>query len=91
MTAETSETEVQVSFQCPWRVFEVGVFVGEVDAAGVANLPVDDDNFAMVAVVMKAAEAGIEFVGRSAVNADGSEITVIAGGEGEKCCQCRRT
>ncbi len=76
------ETEASV-FPMPVESFEVGVFVGEVDAAGVANLPVDDDNFAMVAVVMKAVEAGIEFVGRSAVNADGFEITVIAGGEGE--------
>lgn len=51
--------------------FEVGVFVGEVDAAGVADATVDDGDFAMVAVVMEAVEAGVELVGGSTMNAEG--------------------
>lgn len=63
--------------------FLVDVLVGEIDTAGVADFAVDNDDFAMVAVIVEAVDARIEFVGWGAVNADGFEIVVVAGGESE--------
>ena len=78
----TFDTEAGV-FPMTVERFEVGVFVGEVDTAGVADLAVDDDDLAVVAVVMEAVDAGIELVRRGAMDADGLEVAVIAGGESE--------
>ncbi len=63
--------------------FDVDVFVGEVEPAGVADFAVDDDDLAVVAVVVKTVEAGIEFVARGAMDADGFEVAIVAGGESE--------
>lgn len=63
--------------------FDVDVFVGEVEAAGVADFAVDDDDFAVVAVVVETVEAGIELVARGAMDTDGFEVAIVAGGESE--------
>lgn len=63
--------------------FLVDVFVGEIDAAGVADFAVDNDDFAMVAIIMETVNAGIEFVGWGAMDADGFEIVVVTGRESE--------
>lgn len=67
--------------------FEVGIFVGEVDAAGVADLAVDDGDFAVVTVVMKAIDAGVKFVRGDAMNAESFEFVVVAGGESKDAAE----
>lgn len=63
--------------------FLIDVFVGEIDAAGVADFAVDDDDFAVVAIIMETVNARIEFVGWGAMDADGFEIVVVTGRESE--------
>ncbi len=63
--------------------FDVDVFIGEVETAGVADFAVDDDDFAVVAVVVETVEAGIELVARGAMDADSFEVAIVAGGESE--------
>lgn len=63
--------------------FLIDVFVGEIDAAGVADFAVDDDDFAVVAVIMEAIDAGIELVGWGAMDAKRFEIVIVAGRESE--------
>lgn len=61
--------------------FLVDVFVGEINTAGVADFAVDDDDFAVVAVIVKAVDAGIELVGWGTMDAKRFEIVIVAGGE----------
>lgn len=67
--------------------FEIGIFVGEVDATGVANLAVDDGDFAVVAVVVEAIDAGVELVGGDAMDAEGFELVVVTGGESKDAAE----
>lgn len=80
------EAEASV-FPVTVGVFEVGVFVGKVDTAGVADPAVNDGDFAVVAIVMKTVDAGIELVGGHAMNADGFEIAVVVGGKRENATE----
>lgn len=63
--------------------FDVDIFVGEVETAGIADFAVDDDDFAVVAVIMETIETGIELVARGTMDADGFEVAIVAGGESE--------
>lgn len=78
----TFETKAGV-FPMTVEGFLIDVFIGEVNAAGVADFAVDNDNLAVVTVIVEAVNAGIEFVGWGAMDAKGFEVMVVVGGESE--------
>ncbi len=48
---------------------EIGILIGEIDAAGVADTSVNDNDFTMIAIVLETVDTRVELVGRSAVDA----------------------